>query len=140
MPSLTGLDIRDWYRTTDTTINAGFIGASILLNTMKKQGHGVYISIGNTVNPEANPENVLQNIAACTQVELAKVFAAEAKKFGVQYYHLFLQKGPDENGGEGFHTTDTGNYIVNLLKNPGDKKQVFQWLPQDDVTVHKNFS
>ena len=120
-PCLTELEIADWQKMADENITAGFVMGRVILQLMKKNRCGMYISMSNTGDFEKRSTSALANIAATLQVEMARIFFEGIREYGIRYHHLFTGNG----AGSGRRT---GDFIVQLYcGRAGDAAQLFQW-------------
>jgi NAD(P)-dependent dehydrogenase (short-subunit alcohol dehydrogenase family) len=120
---LTELAITDWQKMADENITAGFVVGRVVLEMMKKNGYGMYISMSHTEDFEKKSSLALANIAATLQVEMARIFAEGIKGSGIRYHHLFVRRqAADER--------QVGDFIVQLYGGrTGDATHLFQWPP-----------
>lgn len=88
---LTELHISDWQNMIDHEITSFFLSARLVLNSMKSNKEGVYISICDTGFTDMESFSPLYTIAANTKMELSKLFAVEAQKYNVSYYHMCVK-------------------------------------------------
>ncbi|GAA3990103.1 hypothetical protein GCM10022210_49500 [Mucilaginibacter dorajii] len=107
---LTEVSYTEWERMVHDSISACFIAGKIILQSMKRQTHGMYITISNTPSPAHGNLSSLAAIAGCMQAELSKLFAAEVKLYGIKYYHVFTDPAQED----GHHVA---RYIIQLYKN-----------------------
>jgi NAD(P)-dependent dehydrogenase (short-subunit alcohol dehydrogenase family) len=77
-----------WEKMLLENVSTAFIGGRVMLSSMRRNGHGVYITLTHSMvhGPGLSP---LANIAWNAQTELSRIFAAELKASGVRYYHVF---------------------------------------------------
>jgi len=88
---LTELHICDWQNMIDHEITPFFLSARLVLNSMKSNNEGVYISICDTGFTGMENISPLYSLAANAKMEMSKLFAEEAQKYNVSYYHLSLK-------------------------------------------------
>jgi NADP-dependent 3-hydroxy acid dehydrogenase YdfG len=139
-PCLTELEIADWQKMTDENITACFVCGRVALHVMKACKQGMYISISDTGDFEKKSWSVLTNLAASLQVEMARVFAEEVKKYNIRYHHLLVNQVATRCRSrfinkKGWITPEAvGNFIVQLYcGKAGDTNTLFQWLPAKKV-------
>jgi len=122
-PCLAELAITDWQKMADENITAGFVVGRVVLEMMKKNRCGMYISMSHTEDFEKKSSSALANIAATLQVEMARLFFEGIKEYGIRYHHLFVSR--DEAAGR-----QAGDFIVQLYGGfAGDATHLFQWPP-----------
>lgn len=120
-PCLTELAITDWQKMADENITAGFVMGRVVLQMMKKNRCGMYISMSNTEDFQKKSSSALANIAATLQVEMARIFFEGIREYGIRYHHLFV--GNRAEGSRG-----VGDFIVQLYSGrAGNAMQLFQW-------------
>jgi NADP-dependent 3-hydroxy acid dehydrogenase YdfG len=88
---LTEVHISDWQNMIDHELTSFFLSARLVLNSMKSNNEGVYINICDTGFTDRENFSPLNTIAANTKMEMSKIFAEEAQKYNVSYYHLCLK-------------------------------------------------
>ena len=134
-PCLTELEITDWQKMADENITAGFVIGRVVLEMMKKNRGGMYISMCNTEDLEKKSWSALANIAATLQVEMARIFAEGIKQYGIRYHHLFISNMATRARNsrcinkEGWTTPEAvGQFISQLYcGRAGDVSHLFQW-------------
>jgi len=87
---LTGLPVLSWHKMLDEHLTMFFMCGRIVLDLMKQNRHGMYISVSNTDHLEPRPWAALSHLYAKLEIEMAKIFARETACYGVQYHHLFV--------------------------------------------------
>jgi NADP-dependent 3-hydroxy acid dehydrogenase YdfG len=86
---LSETDICDWEKMLDENITPCFVMNRIIINIMKQEHQGVYISI--TEKPATTKTcSSLSRMANTVQMQLLTQFAEEAESNGIRYYHLFI--------------------------------------------------
>jgi NADP-dependent 3-hydroxy acid dehydrogenase YdfG len=99
-----------------------FMVCQLMLHSMKKYGHGVYISVSSDIHEYENHYSRLTSFIEKMQVEMSRIFANEVVATGVKYYHLFTG---DYIRRQNFHTiegntiadtTTIGCSVINLYK------------------------
>lgn len=112
-----------------------FMASRLLLHLMKKNRHGVYISISNYI---VENENIFYPINSCIErikAEMSKIFAKEVFADGVRYYHLSTGNSPKEQNYNNqvdkriSNITGIGSSVFNLFKgNVPCPEEVFQCI------------
>jgi NAD(P)-dependent dehydrogenase (short-subunit alcohol dehydrogenase family) len=106
---------------SDNIINYLII-CQLMLHSMKKYGHGVYISVSNNSPEYENRLSRLTSFIEKVQVEMSQIFANEVASMGVKYYHLFTgdyirpQNPPANEGNTIADITTIGCSVINLYK------------------------
>jgi hypothetical protein len=134
-PCLTELEITAWQKMADENITAGFVIGRVVLEMMKKNRCGMYISMCNTEDLEKKSWSALANIAATLQVEMARIFFEGIKEYGIRYHHLLISRMATRSrhsrciGKEGWTTPESvGQFIIQLYGGQtGDAAHLFQW-------------
>jgi NAD(P)-dependent dehydrogenase (short-subunit alcohol dehydrogenase family) len=87
---LTSLPALAWHKMLDEHLTVFFICGRIILDLMKQNRQGMYISVSNTDHLEPHPWAALSNLYAKLEIEMARTFARETACYGIQYHHLFV--------------------------------------------------
>ena len=101
---LTEASIDEWNNMMETDMVPFFMGARVVLNRMKGNLSGMFVHISDSRLFENLKSNALTRIALSTKMEMSKIFAEEAHRHGIRYYHLWVQ---DLSGKK----TPDGNYV-----------------------------
>jgi NADP-dependent 3-hydroxy acid dehydrogenase YdfG len=135
---LTEVHISDWQNMVDHEITPFFLSARLVLNSMKSNNEGVYISICDTGFKDMENFSPLYTIAANTKIEMSKIFAEEAKKYNISYYHLCLKSANIIIENERIHKDEhiikhemLAKQIMQLCQGKMERpNEVFQSFPQ----------
>ena len=68
-----------------------FMGARIVLGLMKDNLNGMFVHITDSRFFENLKSCALSRVALSTRIEMSKIFAEEAPRNGIRYYHLWVQ-------------------------------------------------
>jgi NADP-dependent 3-hydroxy acid dehydrogenase YdfG len=88
---LTEASIDEWNNMMETDMVPFFMGARIVLNLMKGNLSGMFVHISDSRSFENLKSCALTRIAFTTRMEMSKIFAEEAHRHGIRYYHLWAQ-------------------------------------------------
>jgi NADP-dependent 3-hydroxy acid dehydrogenase YdfG len=110
-------DIIDWEKMIDNNITAYFVGARVLLGSMKQYNKGMFVSIVNTVGFENENFFAAADLASCMQMEMAKMFFEEAAKYNIKCYHLSVM---DEANDKKISNDAIGKFIMQLYNGSGN--------------------
>jgi len=88
---LTEASIDEWNNMMETDMVPFFTGARVVLNLMKDNLSGMFVHISDSRLLENIKSNALTRIAFSTKMEMSKIFAEEAHRHGIRYYHLWVQ-------------------------------------------------
>jgi NADP-dependent 3-hydroxy acid dehydrogenase YdfG len=91
---LTEASIDEWNNMMETDMVPFFMGARIVLNLMKGNLRGMFVHISHSKAFEKLKSCALSRIAFTTRLEMSKIFAEEAHRHGIRYYHLWAQDAP----------------------------------------------
>ena len=94
---LTEASIDEWNNMMETDMVPFFMGARIVLNLMKGNLSGMFVHISDSRFFENLKSCALARVGFTTRMEMSKIFAEEAHRHGIRYYHLWAQ---DEPGSE----------------------------------------
>lgn len=101
---LTEASIDEWNNMMETDMLPFFMGARVVLNLMKGNLSGMFVHVTDSRFFENLKSCALARVAFTTRMEMSKIFAEEANRHGIRYYHLWAQdlsgkKPPIANGG-----------------------------------------
>lgn len=140
---LTSLPILSWHKMLDEHLTLFFICGRIILDLMKQNRHGMYISVSNTDHLEPRPWAALSNLYARLEIEMAKTFARETACYGIRYHHLFVNNVtydfPDHSylPGKGLVSPDKiGECIVQQYLSGSE--ELFHWCLGKEVKNDMN--
>src|ERR1700687_1262459 len=88
---LTEASIDEWNNMMETDMVPFFMGARVVLNLMKDNLRGMFVHISDGRHFENLKSNALTRIAFTAKMEMSKIFAEEAHRRGIRYYHLWVQ-------------------------------------------------
>src|SRR5258705_13900334 len=88
---LTEASMDEWNNMMETDMLPFFMGARIVLNLMKGNPHGMFVHITDSRFFENLKSCALARVAFSTRMEMSKIFAEEAHRNGIRYYHLWAQ-------------------------------------------------
>jgi NAD(P)-dependent dehydrogenase (short-subunit alcohol dehydrogenase family) len=91
---LTEASIDEWNNMMETDMVPFFMGARIVLGLMKGNLSGMFVHISDSRFFENLKSCALSRIAFTTRLEMSKIFAEEAHRNGIRYYHLWAQELP----------------------------------------------
>jgi NADP-dependent 3-hydroxy acid dehydrogenase YdfG len=92
---LTEASIDEWNNMMENDMSPFFMGARVVLNRMKDKLSGMFVHISDSRHFENLKSNALMRIAFTTKMEMSKIFAEEAHRHGIRYYHLWVQDFSD---------------------------------------------
>lgn len=131
----------DWDRSIQDNLVTHFNTQRAFIEQMRKQNHGVYISL---IGPEAEsirPDGGVLSIMAAAQKMMARVLAHEAFDSAIRVYALTAHttirtrtRGSEVND-TWIDARDIGNYIVGLIKGtvPGSHETLHELQDVDHV-------
>lgn len=124
----------DWERSVQDNLVTHFNTQRIFVDQLRKQNHGVYVTL---IGPEAEsirPDGGVMSIMAAGQKMLARVLAHEAFDSDIRVHILTAHttirtrsSGNDANS-DWISSRDLGNYVVGLLR---------ETLPGSHDTLHE---
>ncbi len=88
---LTEASIDEWNNMMETGMVPFFMGARIVLNMMKGNTNGMFVHITDSRFFENLKSCALARVAFSTRMEMSKIFAEEAHRNNIRYYHLWAQ-------------------------------------------------
>lgn len=88
---LTEASIEEWNNMMETDMLPFFMGARIVLNSMKGSLSGMFVHISDSRFFENLQSCALARVAFTTRMEMSKIFAEEAHRSGIRYYHFWAQ-------------------------------------------------
>ena len=91
---LTEASIDEWNNMMETGMASFFMGARIVLSLMKDNLSGMFVHITDSRFFENLKFCALSRVAFSTRIEMSKIFAEEAHRSGIRYYHLWVQHSP----------------------------------------------
>ncbi len=101
---LTEASIDEWNNMMETDMVPFFMGARIVLNLMKGNPNGMFVHVTDSRLFENQTSCALARIAFTTRLEMSRIFAEEAHRSGIRYYHLwsrdFSDKEPSKPNGD----------------------------------------
>jgi NADP-dependent 3-hydroxy acid dehydrogenase YdfG len=104
---LTEVPYTEWERMEHDSITACFIAGKVILDSLKRQCYGTYITVTNALSPASGNLSPLSTIAGAMQTELSKQFNIEVRPHGVKYYHVFTDQTRER-------IDSIAPYIINL--------------------------
>lgn len=93
---LTETSIDEWNNMMETDMLPFFMGARVVLNLMKGNLSGMFVHITDSRFFENLKSCALGRVAFTTRMEMSKIFAEEAQRHGIRYYHLWAQDLSDK--------------------------------------------
>ena len=88
---LTEASMDEWNNMMETDMLPFFMGARVVLNLMKGNLSGMFVHITDSRFFGSLKSCALARIAFITRIEMSKIFAEEAHRHGIRYYHLWAQ-------------------------------------------------
>lgn len=88
---LTEASIDEWNNMMETDMLPFFMGARIVLNMMKGNPNGMFVHVSDGRFFESIKSCALARVAFSTRIEMSKIFAEEAYRKGIRYYHIWAQ-------------------------------------------------
>ncbi len=88
---LTETSIDEWNNMMETDMLPFFMGARIVLNLMKGNANGMFVHVSDGRFFENITSCALARVAFTTRMEMSKIFAEEAQRNEIRYYHLWAQ-------------------------------------------------
>lgn len=89
--NLTEASMDEWNNMMETDMLPFFMGARIVLNLMKGNDNGMFVHVSDGRFFENIKSCALARVAFTTRMEMSKIFAEEAHRNGIRYYHLWAQ-------------------------------------------------
>ena len=89
---LTEASIDEWNNMMETDMLPFFMGARIVLNMMKGNLNGMFVHVTDSRFFENLKSCALARVAFTTRMEMSKIFAEEAQRNGIRYFHLWAQE------------------------------------------------
>jgi NADP-dependent 3-hydroxy acid dehydrogenase YdfG len=86
---LTEVSIDEWNNMMETDMLPFFMGARIVLGLMKGNLSGMFVHVTDSRFFENLKSCALARVAFTTRMEMSKIFAEEAHRSGIRYYHLW---------------------------------------------------
>lgn len=116
---LTETSIDEWNNMMETDMLPFFMGARIVLSLMKGNPGGMFVHITDSRFFENLNSCALARVAFTTRMEMSKIFAEEANRHGIRYYHLWSQgEKPLPNGDLPYVSAEIiSKEIINLYQN-----------------------
>lgn len=105
---LTEVSIEEWNNMMETDMLPFFMGARVVLNLMKGSLSGMFVHISDSKLLTNLQSCALARVAFTTRMEMSKIFAEEAHRNGIRYYHLWAE---DENSKE---TSDVSAEMISM--------------------------
>ena len=88
---LTEASMDEWNNMMETDMLPFFMGARIVLNMMKGNPNSMFVHVSDGRFFENITSCALARVAFSTRMEMSKIFAEEAHRKGIRYYHLWAQ-------------------------------------------------
>ncbi len=135
---LTETSIDEWNKMMETEMLPFFMGARIVLNLMKGNPNGMFVHVSDGRFFENIKSCALARVAFSTRMEMSKIFAEEAHRNGVRYFHLWAQdlslcnETPKPYSGPPAKSAETiSNEIMDLYQTETyNTKMAFQSFPK----------
>ncbi len=99
---LTEASIEEWNTMMETGMMPFFMGARVVIGLMKDNLSGMFVHITDSRFFENMKSCALSRVAFSTRIEMSKIFAEEAHRNGIRYYHLWVQ-----------HSTGNEHLLIN---------------------------
>ncbi len=80
----------DWETVVGATLSSSFIFARTVLETMKPERKGCFLSLSSTADALKKDNSSLKNVLLASRIEMTKVLAREAKKWDIDYHHIYI--------------------------------------------------
>ena len=88
---LTEASVDEWNNMMETDMLPFFMGARIVLNLIKGNPNGMFVHVSDSRFFENVKSCALARVAFTTRMEMSKIFAEEAQRNDIRYYHLWAQ-------------------------------------------------
>ncbi|MEO6637891.1 MAG: SDR family oxidoreductase, partial [Ginsengibacter sp.] len=88
---LTEASMDEWNNMMETNMLPFFMGARIVLNMMKGDARGMFVHVSDGRLSGDIKSCALARVAFSTRIEMSKIFAEEAQRKGIRYYHIWAQ-------------------------------------------------
>jgi len=88
---LTETSMDEWNNMMETDMLPFFMGPRIVLNMMKGNPNGMFVHVSDGRFFKNITSCALARVAFTTRMEMSKIFAEEAYRSGIRYYHLWAQ-------------------------------------------------
>ena len=88
---LTEASMDEWNNMMETNMLPFFMGARIVLNLMKGNTSPMFVHVSDGKFFKNITSCALARVAFSTRMEMSKIFAEEANRNGIAYYHLWVQ-------------------------------------------------
>ncbi len=88
---LTETSIDEWNNMMESDMLPFFMGARIVLKLMRGNPNGMFVHVLDGRFFENIKTCALARVAFSTRMEMSKIFAEEAHRSGIRYYHLWAQ-------------------------------------------------
>lgn len=125
--------ISDWLTMLDEELTPFFVSARIILQSMKLNRHGLYVSICNNSFFEEEKPAAFAKITSVVKMEMSRIFAEETASLNIRYRHLWADlsvlQQPIPAGKNDFYTPYTesiGRQVMNIYLNDTEPGNVFQ--------------
>lgn len=93
---LTEASIDEWNNMMETDMVPFFMGARVVLDLMKENPGAMFVHISDSRLFENISSCALARVAFTTRMEMSRIFAEEAHRDGIRYYHLWAGTLPGE--------------------------------------------
>lgn len=118
---LTEASLDEWNAMMETDMLPFFMGARVVLNLMKGNLSGMFVHVTESRFFESLKSCPLARVAFTTRMEMSKIFAEEAHRHGIRYYHLWAQNLRDESSlfkgdSQGMSADKISKEIMDLYK------------------------
>lgn len=97
---LTDASMDEWNNMMETDMLPFFMGARIVLNMMKENPNGMFVHVSDGRFFENITSCALARVAFSTRMEMSKIFAEEAQRKDIRYYHIWAQDFSSCSGNE----------------------------------------
>ncbi len=115
-------DITDWEKMVELNISAYYVAVRSVFESMKLSKTGLFISIHERLPEYGHHPSKLAQLSACVHKEMADMFFEELAIYGIQLYHLSVEKAGDAE--------NAGAFVRSLFeKNTADKSDLFMHIP-----------
>ncbi len=131
---LTEALLDEWDSMVDNGITSFFVHARVVLNVMKQLKTGLFVSVGDGVGKYKKP-SALSKVELTTIEEMSKIFAEEASKENIKYYHIKVSDFENRDmllgaDVEAIYGEQMGTHILELYdKETYNKESVFEIFP-----------
>ncbi len=118
---LTEASLDEWNTMMESDMLPFFMGARVVLNLMKGNLSGMFVHVTDARLLENLKSCALARVAFTTRLEMSKIFAEEAHRHGIRYYHLWADGAYKQTVASDHLSPETS-----IEKISGDIKKLYQ--------------